>query len=119
MNKCGQSFKPTSATTIHYAESLLRTLKYWPAWPNKGFDSLDKEGNGSCALWIGTMHRHRHSGIQFVTPSQRHQGLYQAARLARPKRRRNKTRNWSWQNEVQLNPNRVIKHKNSEDLDRV
>ncbi|PHU99450.1 IS3 family transposase, partial [Iodobacter sp. BJB302] len=42
--------------------------------------------------------------------------VYQAARLARPERWRNATRNWSWQDEVQLNPDRVIEPKTSEEL---
>jgi hypothetical protein len=25
-----------------YAESLFRTLKYWPVWPHKGFAGLDE-----------------------------------------------------------------------------
>jgi hypothetical protein len=62
-------------------------------------------------------HEHRHSGIRFVTPAQRHQGLdksllqrrhlvYQAARNARPECWSGATRNWGWISHVQLNPDR-------------
>ncbi|WP_206434544.1 hypothetical protein [Iodobacter ciconiae] len=65
--------------------------------------------------------------VQPYAPAQRYQGqdkallekrhtLYQAACQARPERWRNATRNWSWQNEVQLNPDRVIEPKTSEEL---
>jgi hypothetical protein len=64
-------------------------------------------------------HEHRHSGIQFVTPAQRHHGqdkdllvrrhaVYQAARDAHPKRWSGDTRNWKWIDQVQLNPDREI-----------
>ncbi len=118
--------RPRVSNDNPYAESLFRTLKYWPAWP-KGFASLDEARQWVRRFVDWYSHTHRHSGIQFVTPSQRHQGqdkallekrhaLYLAARLARPERWRNATRNWSWQNEVQLNPDRVIEPKTSEEL---
>ncbi|STQ90182.1 hypothetical protein [Iodobacter fluviatilis] len=57
----------------------------------------------------------RHQGQDKALLAKRH-AVYQAARQARPERWRNTTRNWSWQNEVQLNPDRVIEPKTSEDL---
>jgi len=58
-------------------------------------------------------HEHKHSGLKFVTPTQRHSGqsaaimehreiVYQEARS-----RTGKTRNWAQQEEVWLNPERV------------
>ncbi|KEY60183.1 hypothetical protein SRDD_08780 [Serratia sp. DD3] len=60
---------------------------------------------------------HRHSGIGYVTPLQRHTGedkvllaqrdkVYQAARAANPKRLSGQTRNWQRQDSVTLNPER-------------
>ena len=60
-------------------------------------------------------HDHRHSGIQFVTPAERHDGLdqriiekrlmvYDAARQAQPQRWSGKIRNWQFVAEVHLNP---------------
>jgi putative transposase len=60
-------------------------------------------------------HEHRHSGIRFVTPAERHQGLdktilaarkgvYEAAKQKKPERWTGETRNWSPISEVWLNP---------------
>ena len=61
---------------------------------------------------------HRHSGIRFVTPDDRHFGreadilarrhdLYQRARAANPERWSRGTRNWSPVGIVVLNPERA------------
>ncbi len=63
-------------------------------------------------------HEHRRSGIQFVTPAQRHAGLdgailerrkavYKAAREANPARWSGEVRDWRCVQEVHLNPNQV------------
>jgi len=60
---------------------------------------------------------HRHSGIQYVSPAQRHAGedeailaarhaLYTQAREQNPARWSSKTRNWSPVGAVTLNPER-------------
>ena len=65
--------------------------------------------------WYNT--EHRHSGIRFVTPAQRHQGhdiavlekrhvLYQQARHQNPGRWSQHTRNWTPVQRVALNPER-------------
>jgi hypothetical protein len=62
-------------------------------------------------------HEHRHSGIGYVTPAQRHAGqdgallasrheLYQQARHANPRRWSGKTRDWTPVGAVTLNPER-------------
>ncbi len=62
-------------------------------------------------------HEHRHSGIRFVTPVQRHAGddakvlakrhaINQATREANPARWSGKTRNWAPIGTVSLNPER-------------
>ena len=59
-------------------------------------------------------HQHRHSGIKFVTPQQRHSGaakaicqqraeVYEAARQANPTRWSRNTRCWSQPAEVWIN----------------
>lgn len=98
-----------------YAESLFRTLKYRPAYPQQAFGSLAAARTWvtSFVHWYNT--RHRHSAIQFVTPEQRHRGedrailakrhqLYEAARERHPLRWSGATRNWKPAGEVQLNP---------------
>jgi len=109
--------RPRVSNDNPYSESLFRTLKYCPQWPTKGFATLE-----SAQGWVRDFvqwynNDHRHSGIRFVTPAQRHQGkdveilarrheLYQAARAARPERWSGKTRNWTPMGPVMLNPER-------------
>jgi len=98
-----------------FSEALFRTLKYRPNFPTRPFASLD-----DATTWVGGfVHwynlEHRHSGIRFVTPHQRHTGqdleilrrrhrLYQNARRRQPGRWSGDTRNWSPIQEVRLNP---------------
>jgi putative transposase len=62
-------------------------------------------------------HEHRHSGIRYVTPAQRHSSqdrgllsarhaLYQAAQASNPRRWTGPTRNWTPIGVVTLNPER-------------
>ena len=63
---------------------------------------------------------HHHSGINFLTPAQRHSGqetvileqrhqLYEAAKAAHPERwNGRKTRNWSLSDRVYLNPEKAV-----------
>ena len=107
---CNQSHIP-------FSEALFKTLKYWPRWPRKGFATIEiaRKWVEQFINWYS--HEHRHSGIQFVTPAQRHLGhdkdllvrrraVYQMARNAHPERWSGKTRNWKWIDQVHLNPDR-------------
>src|SRR3954466_3435471 len=71
---------------------------------------------GFCVVGLYN-HEHRHSGIRYVTPAQRHAGgdrpilaarhaLYQQAREANPRRWSGSTRNWTPIGAVTLNPER-------------
>ncbi|EPM69936.1 integrase catalytic subunit [Pseudomonas syringae pv. actinidiae ICMP 18886] len=67
--------RPRVSNDNPYSESLFRTLKYCPQWPQDGFASLD-----AARLWVRDFMRwynndHRHSRIRFVTPTERHRGL--------------------------------------------
>jgi putative transposase len=57
-----------------YSEAMFRTLKYTPAYPTKPFENLAQARAWvhQFVTWYNT--QHRHSGIEFVTPEQRHQG---------------------------------------------
>jgi putative transposase len=51
-----------------YSESLFRTAKYRPDYPSHPFTSAEE-----ACLWVASFvdwynHRHRRSGIKFVTP---------------------------------------------------
>ncbi|RDH92694.1 MAG: IS3 family transposase, partial [endosymbiont of Lamellibrachia luymesi] len=96
-------------------ESLFGTMKYTPAFPSKPFESLyaAREWVYDFVHWYNE--EHRHSGIQFVTPAQRHSGaersilvnreaVYQAAKQRNPERWSRGTRNWAPVGEVWLNP---------------
>ena len=56
------------------AEALFRTLKYSPGFPCQGFATLEaaRDWVQTFSDWYNTVHRHR--GIQYVTPPQRHSG---------------------------------------------
>ena len=113
--------RPSVSDDNPYCESLFRTLKYCPAYPAKPFSGLDE-----ARLWVHQFVRwynctHRHSGIGFVTPEQRHQGqgkailqarhsLYQQAKANNPKRWQGRaTRNWKYVEQVWLNPDKLEK----------
>ena len=99
------------------AESLFRTAKYRPEFPAKGFDDLDAARTWAAEFvrWYNV--EHRHSGIRYVTPAQRHAGedhailaarhaLYTQARQRHPARWSRSTRNWAPVGAVTLNPER-------------
>ena len=114
--------RPAVSNDNPYSESLFKTLKYRPDYPQKAFTDLAHARNWVTRFvrWYNT--EHRHSTIQFVTPAQRHAGLdvtllqarhavYQAARAANPHRWTGPTRDWSPVTEVRLNPDQTVIEK--------
>ena len=107
--------RPSVSDDNPYAESLFRTLKYTPAFPNQPFASL-----ADARAWVARFvhwynEEHRHSKIRFVTPGQRHRGediailanrhrVYQTAQQANPARWSRHTRDWTPIDHVWLNP---------------
>ena len=60
------------------SEALFRTLKGRPEYPVIPFKSLE-DARGWVEAFVGWYNEeHRHSGIQFVTPGQRHRGGHTA-----------------------------------------
>ena len=109
--------RPRVSNDNPFSEALFRTCKYTPAWPTRGFASIEaaRAWVRSFATWYNT--EHRHSAIRFVTPDQRHRGedrellasrhqVYEMARAARPERWSGQTRNWKPIGPVWLNPER-------------
>lgn len=108
--------RPSVSNDNPYSEALFRTLKYTPAYPRRRFADIDhaRAWVHRFVTWYNT--EHRHSGIQFVTPAQRHSGqdqlilarrkaVYELAKQARPQRWKNRqTRAWNHVSEVWLNP---------------
>lgn len=106
--------RPSVSDDNPYSEALFKTLKYDPEYP-KSFASIDdaREWVETFVKWYN--YEHRHSGIKFVTPMQRHEGediailkkrdqTYRKAQLKNPERWSNKTRNWNRIETVFLNP---------------
>lgn len=107
--------RPAVSNDNPYSESLFRTLKYRPDYPERAFENLF-----AARQWVGTFvrwynHEHRHSAIHFVTPGERHAGqdtallakrveVYEAAKAKHPQRWSGSTRNWVPVSVVHLNP---------------
>lgn len=101
-----------------YAESLFRTCKYRPDYPNKPFGSLEEAQAWTQQFVRWYNQDHKHSSLKLVTPAQRHNGqaaaiLKQRERVYRDAKRRNPqrwaqhTRNWKLDDQVWLNPERI------------
>ena len=109
--------RPSVSNDNPYSESLFRTLKYRPDYPVKPFGTLEEARQWVTGFVDWYNHEHRHSGIQFVTPAQRHAGndqailtrrkaTYLAAKTAHPSRWSQAIRNWDWRSQVCLNPDK-------------
>lgn len=109
--------RPSVSDDNPFSESLFRTLKYRPEYPHKPFESIEQARAWveRFVAWYNT--EHRHSGIRFVTPDERHRGrevavlanrvrVYDRARRKNPNRWSCRTRNWSAISAVFLNPKR-------------
>lgn len=112
--------RPSVSNDNPYSESMFRTLKYCPIYPNKPFITLDAAQDWMLKFvnWYNNVHQH--SGIKFVTPNSKHKGLdkailanrsnvYEYARQKNPNRWSKSIRNWAVVDKVYLNP----KHSNS------
>ena len=111
--------RPRVSNDNAYAESLFRTCKYRPGYPRQPFASQDEARQWVQGFVRWYNHEHKHSGLKFVTPNQRHQGLadevlayrkqvYEEAKVRQPQRWSKGTRNWELENMVWLNPEREL-----------
>lgn len=107
--------RPRVSDDNAFPEALFRTLKYRPSYPSGPFVTLDdaRRWVASFVSWYND--DHQHSGIRFVTPSDRHHGrehailaqrhaVYLAARAKQPARWSGDTRDWTPIATVRLNP---------------
>jgi len=107
--------RPHVSNDNPYSEALFRTLKHTPAYPKLPFTSAIEvcQWVQRFVSWYNA--EHRHSGIRYVTPNERHSGLdvailakrhelYERARRRRPERWSCGTRNWTPIGVVTLNP---------------
>ncbi len=108
--------RPRVSNDNPYSESIFKTLKYRPNYQPKGFENLE-QARAWCKTFVDWYRfEHHHSGIQFLTPADRHNGksteilakrhaVYEAAKAAHPERWNGRnTRNWSDITAVYLNP---------------
>jgi transposase InsO family protein len=107
--------RPRVSNDNPYSEALFRTAKYRPDYPSRPFPSKEE-----ACQWVASFvdwynHRHRHSGIKFVTPQQRHSGqaaeiclrrtvVYEEARQRNPRRWSRSVRCWHQPEVVWINP---------------
>ncbi len=107
--------RPRVSNDNPYSESLFRTTKYHHSWPKDGFKNLS-EARAWVTSFVDWYNKiHKHSGIKYVTPEQRHKGLdarlllnrkvtYLKAQQENPSRWSSSIRNWDFIDEVALNP---------------
>lgn len=109
--------RPAVSNDNPYSESLFRTLKYRPAYPQHAFQNLLEARQWVEVFTQWYNHEHRHSAIRFVTPAQRHAGediallsrrkaIYAAAKKRHPERWSGPARDWTPVGAVHLNPDR-------------
>ena len=114
--------RPSVSDDNPFSESLFKTLKYRPSYPDGAFASLEeaREWVRRFTDWYNS--KHLHSGIRFVTPSSRHEGtdaeilanrkvVYEKAKTLNPLRWSGSTRNWTPIREVHLNPQKERRTK--------
>lgn len=114
--------RPRVSNDNPYAESIFRTCKYHPGYPSSGFNNLTqaREWVLNFVKWYNL--EHLHSGLNFITPNQRHTGkdreilekrrkIYEQARAVHPERWSGPIRNWALPDEVWLNPEKVTSSK--------
>ena len=109
--------RPRVSDDNAFVESLFRTAKYRPEYPSGGFADLEAARAWASRFVRWYNHEHLHSGIRYVSPADRHDGLdgeilqrrhavYLQARERNPRRWARNTRNWSRVALVTLNPER-------------
>jgi transposase InsO family protein len=107
--------RPSVSNDNPFSESLFRTMKYVPEYPRDGFLTLE-----AARIWVAAFVawynlEHKHSGIGFVAPADRHDGrdveilaarrnVYERARRQHPTRWSRRTRSWGRPATVTLNP---------------
>jgi transposase InsO family protein len=107
--------RPRVSDDNPFSEAVFRTCKYRPDYPHQGFESLEAARDWVLKFVRWYHHEHRHSGIRYVTPLQRHErrdisllaqrkAVYEAAKARHPERWARDTRNWEPVGKVWLNP---------------
>lgn len=111
--------RPRVSNDNAYSESLFKTLKFRPGFPVNGFTTIEQARDWVLAFvrWYNT--EHRHSGLNYVTPQQRHEGsadqilakrkrVLEAAKAENPRRWSGDIRDFSLPESVTLNPEKAV-----------
>jgi putative transposase len=117
--------RPSVSDDNPFSEALFRTLKYRPEYPHQPFETIEQARAWVAAFVAWYNGIHRHSGIRFVTPDERHFGrdaavlearrqLYARARRRHPERWSAEARDWTPIAEVYLNPHRAMTQDSSQ-----
>ena len=112
--------RPSVSDDNPYSESLFRTMKYRPEYPELPFKSLEDARDWADRFVHWYNNEHLHSSISFVTPASRHSGqdieilvkrhkVYLKAKNKHPERWSGAIRNWNHIEEVALNKGKNIK----------
>ena len=89
--------RPRVSNDNPYSESIFKTLKYRPGYPSQAHESLESSRRWVHGFVNWYNSKHKHSGLKFQTPDDRHNGrskekvnqrtkVYQAAKKSRPDR---------------------------------
>jgi len=112
--------RPRVSDDNPFSESLFRTLKYRPEYPDKPFENIEAARKWVAEFVSWYNEEHLHSAIGFVTPMSRHRGtdlatledrrtVYEAARRRHPERWSGHIRKWDAPKTVTLNPSKQTK----------
>jgi putative transposase len=110
--------RPRVSNDNAYAEAIFRTCKYRPDYPSGGFATLEEAQTWVLSFVSWYNHDHKHSGLKFISPEQRHNGkcgvvmdnrktVYEAAKQRNPARWSGEIRDWDLPGEVWLNPEKT------------
>jgi len=94
--------RPRVSNDNPYSESLFRTVKYRPNYPNRPFRSKEE-----ACQWVSSFidwynHQHRHCG-KAIEICRRRARVYELARIANPKRLSRSIRCWKQSDLVWIN----------------
>lgn len=130
LNVTASFSRPSVSNDNPFSESVFKTLKYVPMYPEKPFEKIEQARRWvhQFVSWYNS--EHRHSALRYVTPNEKHSGqdgsilkkrhdVYLNARSKNPLRWSGNTRNWSPVTEVILNPANTDEYKLVEEVQKV
>lgn len=118
LNVASSFSRPAVSNDNPFSESIFKTLKYRPNYPKTPFNDVVAARHWVEEFTQWYNNEHYHSGIGFVSPSQRHanqdeailnrrKDVYAEAKLKNPHRWSGATRAWNYRETVHLNPEKT------------